>query len=116
MAGTKHTPGPWAHGVDDTPPDCSIESEGGGCVAHVQCHANINTVARTGEEFSHADARLIAAAPDLLAACERFAACVHSLTRDLTFLGPQLQQTGVIANVLAAIAKARGNQTGKESP
>lgn len=42
------SPGPWSHGLDMDPPDCGIEAggDGGGCVAHVQCHGNINTVAR----------------------------------------------------------------------
>lgn len=70
MSEFKGTPGPWVHRLDMDPPDPGIDADCGGCVAHVQCHANVNTVARTGEEFCHADARLIAAAPDLLAACE----------------------------------------------
>lgn len=65
MIRAKHTPGPREHCLDLDPPDPSIEASGGGCVARVQCHGNVNTSAREGEEFSHADARLIAEAPDL---------------------------------------------------
>lgn len=53
--------GPWSHGLDLDPPDSGIETANGGCVAHIQDHGNVNTVARTGEEFSHADARFVAA-------------------------------------------------------
>ena len=51
---TKHTPGPW-HVVNDSPP--AIRDSNGNNVAPEVCHAP--------------DARLIAAAPDLLAAGER---------------------------------------------
>lgn len=45
---------------------------------------------------------------ELLAACERVMACVLSMTRDLSFLGPQMEETGVINDIRAAIAKAKG--------
>jgi hypothetical protein len=51
---------------------------------------------------------LLAAAPELLAACNRVMACVLSMTRDLSFLGPQMEETGVISDVRAAISKAEG--------
>ena len=53
--------GPWSHGLNLDPPDSGIETATGGCVAHIQDHGNVNTVTRTGEEFSHADARFVAA-------------------------------------------------------
>ena len=62
----KHTEGPWEWNVEDG----SIESSRGGGIAFVHPHGNINTIARTGEQYSHADARLISASPDFFAACE----------------------------------------------
>lgn len=56
---SKLTPAPWSWDGDDNDP--SIEGNGG-CVAHVQCHGNINTVAREGQQYSHADADFIAIA------------------------------------------------------
>ena len=57
--------GPW--GWDD---DCTIEAAGGGAVCHVAEHKSHHTFARTGEWYSSADARFIAAAradiPNLL--------------------------------------------------
>ncbi len=42
------------------PDDSAIHSHNGGCVAFVQPHGNVRTVERTGEQYSHADARFIA--------------------------------------------------------
>ena len=59
--------GPWYLDADSG----SIEATGGGCVGYVQHHGNINTVARTGEAFSHADGEFIAnARTDLPAALD----------------------------------------------
>lgn len=62
---TKHTPGPW-------------ECTAGGFAIHRMTQQGTVEIARTndsifdgpGEEETRANARLIAAAPDLLAACE----------------------------------------------
>lgn len=62
------SPGPWSHRLELDPPDPGIDASPGGCVAHVQCHGNVNTIVRTGEEFSHADARFIAATRDAVPA------------------------------------------------
>jgi hypothetical protein len=61
-----HTPGPWSHGLDTQPPDNGITDSDGRSIAGVTEHGNINTVARTGQYFNYADARLIADAPTLL--------------------------------------------------
>ena len=70
----KASPAPWAHCCDEDPPDSAIESDGG-LVASVHHHANVRTILRHGEEFSHTDARLIAlmrnALPALLALLSR---------------------------------------------
>jgi hypothetical protein len=85
------TPGPWTHGCDEVPPDTCIEAGGGGTVCHIQPHGNVRTVMRTGQEFNHADARLITAArnavpslldladavPGLVAALEEIIAVGH---------------------------------------
>ena len=53
---SKLSPAPWTwRGLDDP----GIESGNGGCVLHIQMHGNINTVNRTGEQFSHADAEFV---------------------------------------------------------
>jgi hypothetical protein len=54
---TKHTPGPWRVDIADT-----VKGPNGERVADAWIHEAI--------EVSEANARLIAAAPDLLAACE----------------------------------------------
>ena len=54
------SPGPWEDRLELN--DSGIEDEDGACICHIQDHGSINTMARTGEHFSHADARYIAAA------------------------------------------------------
>lgn len=64
---TKHTPGPWWVGTgtsDQLGPVLAIVRKEESCGAAI---AVIDTV--TGDEVSQENARLIAAAPDLLAAC-----------------------------------------------
>lgn len=53
------SPGPWTNGLDCDPPDDGIESIFGGGICHITNHGNVNTVARTGQAFSHADAIFI---------------------------------------------------------
>lgn len=84
------SPGPWSHRLDLTPPDPGIEAAGGGCVAHVQCHGNVNTVARCREEFSHDDARFIAASRE----------AVPSLLRRVAELEESLAETAHLADAL----------------
>lgn len=68
-----HTKGEWEHGEFNYPADgkigrCEIR-EGMGILAHVYLPAK----KETGYKEGRANARLIAAAPDLLEACEPFA-------------------------------------------
>lgn len=56
------TAAPWVHGCDEDPPLEDISAENGGGIAVVFPHAYVPTVLRTGEHFSHSDARLIVAA------------------------------------------------------
>lgn len=52
---------PWC--LDD---DGGIESKNGGAVCHIQPHGSLLTVSSTGENFSHADGKLIADAPTII--------------------------------------------------
>jgi hypothetical protein len=51
------TPGPWEY---DPVLDGTIEAASGGAVAHVAQHVSMRAVVATGQEYSHADAALIA--------------------------------------------------------
>lgn len=69
------TSGPWEHANDEQPPYGSIESSTGGSVCCITEHASMAARIRTGETYSHADARFIAASrsdiPDLLSEIDR---------------------------------------------
>lgn len=115
MSEPKHSPLPWTHGLDLDPSDSGIEAAGGGCVAHIQCHGNLNTIRRTGEDFSHADAEFIVRACnshyDLLAALiEAEKMLVTAMREDLDF-GPRITEKVIAGHegmkqIRAAIAKA----------
>lgn len=64
MREPKHSPGPWTFYPDI---DSGVEGAGGGAVCDVSHHGNVNTVARTGQLFSHADGHLIKCAPCMFA-------------------------------------------------
>ncbi len=87
---TKHTPGPWSLSGANTVhgPDCIVAFVG----------TADEEVRRFSGERQSADARLIAAAPDLLAACEAVSATTWS-KNTATIIGEQVR---------AAIAKAKG--------
>lgn len=86
----KHTPGPWLYqaGVE--------ENEGEHYVCHPQTVCDVTTVCNPRTAF---DARLIAAAPDLLDALEEASDPINGYLH-----GP------VLARARAAIAKARGQE------
>lgn len=75
------TPGPWEWNEELGP----IETvEDGYPIAHIHPHANIRTVLARGEEYSHANARFIAAANpqrvlDLIARVRKAEAALASL-------------------------------------
>ncbi len=89
--------------------DGRIEDASGTCIARVQEHANINTVTRTGEYFSHAHGRLIAAAPDLLEALQAARSELSNYDRD-HFGGQNKSVIDCIADIDAVVAKATGAQ------
>jgi hypothetical protein len=99
----KHTPWPWFVGTgtsDQLGPVLAIVRKEESCGAAI---AIIDTV--TGDEVSHANARLIAAAPDLLNALQ---AIVKSLTdQDDEGMIEHAQQ---MIDARSAIAKATGEQ------
>lgn len=69
----QHSPGPWSWDGENN----DIDAAGGGCVCWIQPHGNVNTVSFYNEEFSHADARLIAKAPEMLAMLRRIRSTCH---------------------------------------
>lgn len=93
-----HTPGPWTHaGQGDI---TGIEDNGAGCGMVDVCAVYLRTVPGRFE----ANAHLIAAAPDLLAACK---AVMHDYENFLWECRP-LSESPCIEVVLAAIKKAEG--------
>lgn len=89
MSDSKHTPGSWTMRADPT-----------GGMSH-EIYGSFVTIARTyaAAREHEANARLIAAAPDLLAACKAIAKC---------FGGNEDQVWPEITAVRNAIAKAEG--------
>ncbi len=98
---TAHTPGPW------TAQRCSIRAADGKVVAI--CNGWVNGAGNDATPF--ANARLIAAAPELLEACERMKAAIDDMLAD-----EELQVTSDVGDLLIqvatmpslTIAKARG--------
>lgn len=92
---TQHTPGPWS--VTDVDKLLRVGAAGAGDIAHV--FSNV----LAGD--ARANARLIAAAPDLLAACK---AAEGYLMPYADTSAPNSPDKKVLAQVVAAIAKAEG--------
>ena len=104
---SSHTPGPWRYDTDPNGWEFRIAqgddapyTPGYSDVAHFA----VNTVRGESRDTQEANARLIAAAPDLLAALEAIWPFVEE--DDGGFATPQYQ--AAIDQVRAAIAKARG--------
>lgn len=90
-----HTPGPWHATIKITRHPVYDER------ANLIC-----TVERDGNEEDKANARLIAAAPELLAALEAVAACWHDFGRQCD---QSVEEANAHRLVLAAIAKAKSS-------
>ena len=103
----KHTPGPWGtanmtEGRCSTPQLYVIsESEQIARISHIQGHGRQGEAANIDERI--ANARLIAAAPELLAACK---ALVQQIDNGSSLTGGEVQ----VENARAAIAKAQGSE------
>lgn len=95
----KHTPGPWA----------VMETHNGALSINVSPQVVIGTIGgagwHLGEQTARANARLIAAAPDLLDMCERLLGFAHHYGDPwaVTAAGD-----GLLANAKALIAQAKG--------
>jgi len=96
-----HTPGPWIIMGNYHP-----QVWAGGTLLVPNVNARRDDIG--GQQLSEifANAKLIAAAPDLLAACERADALLGELRRHLSDL-PAVHANNVLETVRAAIAKAR---------
>lgn len=93
MSTTKHTPGPWVakRGI------AAMTDPGG--IAKVGSWSVVSLT--PSKKDGGADAHLIAAAPDLLAAAERTIAALRGTTLDAV-------ESAALDDLRAAIAKARG--------
>ena len=100
---TKHTPGPWKI-VEQRFPVCIIEGEDGTCVVG-------NVSGQPGLDGQTANARLIAAAPELLYLVDELQATVRALTRDVESCDLPNQISDVLIRADAAIAKATISQS-----
>lgn len=98
---TRHTPGPWLIGRDKDEWG-RFNILGGPLKIHVA-----KASACKDREASVANARLIAAAPELLAALELFFQVNEAGIERGTTLGEQLAIAGFFENARAAIAKAK---------
>jgi hypothetical protein len=75
---TKHTNGPWY--VDGNVPHHGLHvvTKNNECLATIQCGDNDPIFAKAYVETSRANARLMAAAPDLLTAVQQLVATLHN--------------------------------------
>jgi hypothetical protein len=97
MADAKHTPGPWSFRTAYNG-DCGISAEGTG--VFIEAFAEIRHSGENAQEEAKANARLIAASPDLLDALR--------LVWDKVLTEYHSPESYVRQIVEAAIAKAEG--------
>jgi hypothetical protein len=93
---TKHTPGPWAAAPTDGG-FAVYEDDGEGNGDHIQCIP--------GHPRGEANARLIAAAPELLSA-------LRDMVQREAYLYPDSESNVILDAARAAIAKATGQGEG----
>lgn len=98
-----HTPGPWAvhANVRDSRTDAARIDAGDTLVATV---STLPTKTTAAWHEAHANARLLAAAPDMLEALQSLVRAVEQFTSAVALGWPELEQAK------AAIAKATGEQ------
>ena len=101
---TQHTPGPWALNINTwwktNPYSVTVPRKG----VHATAVANIPARATIPEEEALANARLIAAAPDLFDVLLRASDAIKALD------GTSIENEKLVDDYRAAIAKATGGQ------
>lgn len=105
---TQHTPGPWYHSCDEgnDPGHCNVNAGPDEFMPDGYMIATVEEVDDgTHDEQREANARLIAAAPELLAALEDARDAIASLP---DFDGRKFGRTLHVEQIDAAIRKARG--------
>lgn len=109
MSKTKHTPGPWHVREADGDPEVEdrIWAEGDGTFATPERHV---AVIRCGLRESAANARLIAAAPELLEACRRARRVFAECAEDTAGTQSERDFKHLYYLMNAAIAKAIGDR------
>jgi hypothetical protein len=107
---SKHTPGPWTEHKWNTE-EHQISALGGTVALVSHSHSLIS------DESADANARLIAAAPDLLAACEALLAYANRYSDEMAKVGRGASELGELADSIsvagmarAAIARAKGGE------
>ena len=90
----KHTPAPWKFNFESVDPEWAVVTTNGGSVI-----ANVNSCG-----LQESNARLIAAAPELLEALENALGLIEMLIDDKT----RFNYFKVVCDGKAAIAKAKG--------
>jgi len=101
MSDTKHTPGPWRADFGDDTRSSEIWSHGGVVIADVHSHV-LGTA-------NHADARLIAEAPELLALAIRTEQWTVAVEQAQIARGERYELSQFVADLRTAIAKATGD-------
>lgn len=103
---SKHTPGPWRFYTDPQPNGCPIVGTGGLMVAQLAHSINYPEQRDT----AIANARLIAAAPELLEALGDLMGVAEAAMLRANFDGGEYDIEGELADARAAIAKATGEK------
>ena len=102
---TKHTPGPWSHACDS---GHSSPCLGKTLHSRKACVYVPDTMKTIASHVEWPNARLIAAAPELLELVDELQATVRALTRDVESCDLPNQFGAVLCRADAAIAKATG--------
>lgn len=100
---TTHTPGPW---IIEAPSDYAIRDKANGFLI-ARCPYNHSEGASDERRESTANARLIAAAPELLQALKDALYCLETVAKNEGFD----IEVGVVPQARAAIAKATGRES-----
>ena len=98
---SKHTPGPWEVAYQDKNGQSVVKGE------HIEVATCWHHCVGSIEKEMHANARLIAAAPELLEALRMFVVWYGLRDKHDTLLPPKMQEAE-LAQAMRAIAKAEG--------